>query len=58
MPKEAKSGPLKKLVQVLSVVGVLLIGVGDALSLQMPVIKRLWTGSITLTAAGKGCFFC
>ena len=45
----------KRVVQVLSVVGVLLIGLAMLWSLQMPVIKRLWTGSMTLLSGGY-CF--
>ena len=52
--KEGKADR-KRVVQVLSVVGVLLIGLAMLWSLQMPVIKRLWTGSMTLLSGGY-CF--
>ena len=52
--KEGKADR-KRVVQALSVVGVLLIGLAMLWSLQMPVIKRLWTGSMTLLSGGY-CF--
>lgn len=45
----------KKVVRILSVAGLVLVGLGLLWSLQMPVIKRLWTGSMTLLSGGY-CF--
>ena len=52
--KEGKADR-KKVVQTLSVIGVLLVGLAMLWSLQMPIIKRLWTGSMTLLSGGY-CF--
>lgn len=52
--KEGKANR-KKVVQTLSVIGVLLVGLAMLWSLQMPIIKRLWTGSMTLLSGGY-CF--
>lgn len=45
----------KKVVQVLLLAGLLLVVIAELWSLQMPVIKRLWTGSMTLLFGGY-CF--
>ena len=45
----------QKVVQTLSVIVVLLVGLAMLWSLQMPIIKRLWTGSMTLLSGGY-CF--
>ena len=45
----------KKVVQMLLVVGLALVGLALLWSLQMPVIKRIWTGSMTLLSGGY-CF--
>lgn len=52
--KEGKTDR-KKVVRILSVAGLVLVGLGLLWSLQMPVIKRLWTGSMTLLSGGY-CF--
>lgn len=52
--KEGKTDR-KRVVRILSVVGLVLVGLGLLWSLQMPVIKRLWTGSMTLLSGGY-CF--
>lgn len=52
--KKGKDNP-KKVVRVLISVGLALVGIAMLWSLQMPVIKRLWTGSMTLLAGGY-CF--
>lgn len=52
--KEGKTNR-KKVVQVLLGVGLFLIGISALWSLQMPVIKRIWTGSMTLLTGGL-CF--
>lgn len=46
----------KKVVQVLLAVGLLLISIGALWSLQMPVIKCIWTCSMTLITGGV-CFW-
>lgn len=45
----------KKVAQLLAFIGILLIALAGIWSLQMPVIKRLWTGSMTLLSGGL-CF--
>ena len=45
----------KRVVRILLITGLILIGVAVLWSLQMPVIKRLWTGSMTLLSGGY-CF--
>ena len=52
--KEGKANR-KKVVQMLLVVGLALVGLALLWSLQMPVIKRIWTGSMTLLSGGY-CF--
>ncbi len=52
--KEGKADR-KRVVRILSVAGLVLVGLGLLWSLQMPVIKRLWTGSMTLLSGGY-CF--
>ena len=52
--KEGKTNR-KKVVQILLLIGLLLIGLAELWSLQMPVIKRLWTASMTLLSGGY-CF--
>lgn len=52
--KEGKTDR-KRVVRILSVAGLVLVGLGLLWSLQMPVIKRLWTGSMTLLSGGY-CF--
>lgn len=52
--KEGKANR-KRVVQQLLIVGLLLIGIAALWSFQMPVIKRLWTGSMTLLSCGW-CF--
>lgn len=52
--KEGKANR-KKVVQILLLIGLLLIGLAELWSLQMPVIKRLWTASMTLLSGGY-CF--
>ena len=52
--KEGKSNR-KKVVQLLLSVGIALIGISLLWSMQMPIIKRLWTGSMTLFSGGL-CF--
>lgn len=52
--KEGKANR-KRVVQILSVIGLALVGLAMLWSLQMPVIKRLWTGSMTLLSGGY-CF--
>lgn len=46
----------KKVVQVLLAVGLLLMGIGALWSFQMPVIKCIWTCSMTLITGGV-CFW-
>lgn len=45
----------KKVIRILLITGLILIGVAELWSFQMPVIKRLWTGSMTLLSGGY-CF--
>ncbi len=45
----------KKVVQILFLSGGILIGISLLWSLQMPIIKRLWTSSMTLYSSGL-CF--
>ena len=52
--KEGKANR-KRVVQTLLVVGLALVGLALLWSLQMPVIKRIWTGSMTLLSGGY-CF--
>lgn len=52
--KEGKADR-KRVVQVLLLVGVALIGASLLWSLQMPIIKRIWTCSMTLFSGGL-CF--
>lgn len=52
--KEGKTDR-KRVVRILSVAGLVLVGLGLLWNLQMPVIKRLWTGSMTLLSGGY-CF--
>lgn len=52
--KEGKSNR-KKVVQLLLSVGIALVGISLLWSMQMPIIKRLWTGSMTLFSGGL-CF--
>lgn len=52
--KEGKANR-RKVVQTLLVVGLVLVGLALLWSLQMPVIKRIWTGSMTLLSGGY-CF--
>ena len=52
--KEGKTNR-KKVVQILLLIGLFLIGMAGLWSLQMPVIKRLWTGSMALLSGGY-CF--
>lgn len=52
--KEGKNNR-KRVVQLLVLIGIVLIVLSGIWSLQMPVIKRLWTGSMTLLSGGL-CF--
>lgn len=52
--KEGKTNR-KRVVQILLLIGLVLIGLAELWSLQMPVIKRLWTASMTLLSGGY-CF--
>lgn len=52
---ERGQGKSERVVQTLLVVGLALVGLALLWSLQMPVIKRIWTGSMTLLSGGY-CF--
>lgn len=52
--KEGKENR-KRVVQVILLVGLILVGISLLWSLQMPIIKRLWTGSMALFSGGL-CF--
>ncbi|NDV58893.1 acyltransferase family protein [Bacteroides sp. 519] len=52
--KEGKN-KRKQVVQKLFIAGLVLVGAGLLWSLQMPIIKRIWTGSMTLLSGGY-CF--
>lgn len=52
--KEGKENR-KRVVRILLLLGVLLVGISLLWSLQMPIIKRLWTCSMTLFSGGL-CF--
>jgi hypothetical protein len=55
--KEGKANR-KRVVQTLLVADLALVGLALLWSLQMPVIKRIWTGSMTLLSGGYCFLFC